>query len=243
MNFQSHPYSFLYGPWRVLFMALGVVGFTFCARADQYAAQNGQIPGAPYTSWETAASNIQDAVNAAASGATVWVGAGHYTVPPAPTNYGGATNVVYIDRPLTLRSSNRVPETTVIDGEGMNRGITWNYKSNSASNFVIDGFTITHCTSLPTNEGGGIYFAAASWTGMVMNCIISNNAAISTDATTLAYGGGMRMASYSTYKNGLIVSNCIIRDNWATNWVGDGAGGGFSISGGGLIKFIAASGF
>ena len=89
----------------------------FAPADDHYAAQNGQAPGGTYTAWGIAASNIQDAVNAATTNDTVWVGAGRYTVPPNAVVWMG-TNVVYIDKPMTLRSSNGVPATTIIDGGG-----------------------------------------------------------------------------------------------------------------------------
>jgi len=119
-----------------------------------YVAQNGQAPESPYDTWAKAASSIQDAVDAATTNDTVWVGAGRYTAPANATNYGG-TNVVFINRPLTLRSSNGVPATTIIDGEGTNRGIAMYYVSSSATNLlVIDGFTVCNCFA--TNTGGGI---------------------------------------------------------------------------------------
>ena len=104
----------------IIMMAALMGGCLPCAFADYYAAQNGQVPSNPYNSWATAASNIQDAVNAAANHATVWVGAGRYTVPPNATNYVGGSNVVFVNRPLTLRSSNGAPETVIIDGEDAN---------------------------------------------------------------------------------------------------------------------------
>ena len=82
---------------RLLFWAFTWLALALPAsRADYYAAQNGQTPAGPYTSWETAASNIQDAVNAAANNSTVWVGAGRYTVPTNAVFYT-TTNVVYIN--------------------------------------------------------------------------------------------------------------------------------------------------
>jgi len=186
-----------------------------CA-ADYYVAQNGQTPAGPYTSWATAASNIQDAVNVAANDSTVWVGAGRYTVTANTTNYWGS-NVVFINRPLSLRSSNGVPETTVIDGQGKHRGLTWYYTTACTSLFLLDGFTITNCWA--TNVGGGIFFAPTpanyALTAAVQNCVISDNIASSRDATGNAAGGGIYTLSYDGF--GLTVSNCVIRNNIATN--------------------------
>ena len=184
--------------------------------ADRYAAQNGQTPAGLYATWETAASNIQDAVNVADANDTVWVGAGRYTLPPNTTNYWGS-NVVYINRPLSLKTSNGVPETTIIDGQGKHRGITWYYAAASTSLFLLEGFTITNCRA--TNMGGGIFFAPSpanyALTAAVVNCVISDNIASSSQTNLQAIGGGIYTFSYGGF--GLTLSNCVIRNNIATN--------------------------
>ena len=202
---------------RLLFWAFAWLALALPAsRADYYAAQNGQTPAGPYTSWETAASNIQDAVNAAANNSTVWVGAGRYTVPPNATNYWGS-NVVYINRPLSLRSSNSSPDTVIIDGEGKHRGLIWYFSSSSTSIFLLDGLTITNCSA--TNMGGGILFAPspASYnvTATVQNCVLSDNTAQSDSASHNSAGGGFYFYSGSGF--GLTLSNCVIRNNISTN--------------------------
>ena len=194
------------------------------AGADYYAAQNGQTPAAPYISWETAASNIQDAVNAAGTNDTVWVGAGRYRVPTNAVWWVG-TNVVYIEKPITLRSSNGIPESTIIDGEGKNRGIAvWNTNAGTSNQFIIEGFTVSNCHA--TNFGGGIlfYHSRAVWTGTVLNCIVSDNT-VAYGTNTLstsynlspgAYGGGICSFLYTGPSPfAFIVSNCIIRNNRA----------------------------
>jgi len=184
------------------------------SRADHYVAQNGQTPAGLYATWETAASNIQDAVNASAPNSTVWIGAGRYTKPANAVFYT-VTNVVYIDKPLMLRSSNGIPASVIIDGGGANRGLTWYYNAASTSGFVLDGLTISNCAA--TNVGGGIYFVPlnSSWTATVQNCSISDNIVRSKDAAGYAAGGGLYVQSFAGF--GLTVSNCVIRNNVATN--------------------------
>jgi hypothetical protein len=205
-------------------LLLGAIGMFVlpCALADDhYAAQNGQAPGGAYNSWATAASNIQDAVNAASTNDTVWVGAGRYTLPTNPVVFIG-TNVVYIDKPLTLRSSNSVPATTIIDGSGAYRGVAVYYSSHTTNRFAIDGFAISNCCA--TNWGGGVLFRTTGlegqdwnwskvWTGMVQNCVISDNTA-GPQSGVKSYGGGIYSYSYSAVY-GLVVSNCVIRNNRA----------------------------
>ena len=78
-------------------MAVGlVVGVvTSLQAATHYVARNGQTPVADYTSWGTAASNIQDAVGVAGAGGLVLVSNGLYTV---------SSQIVVGD--LTVRSFN-----------------------------------------------------------------------------------------------------------------------------------------
>jgi hypothetical protein len=210
------------------------------ALSDRYVAQNGQTPVHPYTNWATAASNIQDAVNAAGTNAnlianatnTVWVGAGRYTVPPNATNYMG-NNVVFINRSITLRSSNGVPADTIIDGQGTNRGIA----IVSAARWVLDGFTISNCWA--TNYGGGIYVVPVAGTGAVRNCVITDN---TVGWGTAAEGGGMwaRLIGAFNY----VISNCTFRNNRALSDVpnarygmaGAALLGTYTAGGGGLVS-------
>jgi hypothetical protein len=208
---------------------------------DRYVAQNGQVPASPYVSWDTAASNIQDAVNVSYANGTVWVGAGRYTAPANPTNRFGP-NVVFINKMLTLRSSNGVPESVIIDGQGTNRGIMVLYQNRTASRFVLEGITLAN--GYATNSGGGLYLdcrngtAFAGWTGVVQNCVIVSNRA--GGLWTGGSGGGVYGAQYggNASEFGFLVSNTVIRDNQAlygaTNAM-QAYGGGLYVSGRGTV--------
>ncbi len=228
----------------VFLSALGISVLPCALADDHYAAQNGQTPADPYTSWMTAASNIQDAVNAATVDDTVWVGAGRYRVPTNAVDYIG-TNVVYINKTLTLRSSNSVPETTIIDGGGANRGVAVYYAS-----FILDGLTISNCYA--TNMGGGLLFNAdniATRSGVVQNCIISGNtvawgANSGSTADPLRGSAGSRGAGIGAYSFtvslNLTVTNCVISGNTALSGpltANKSMGGGIVHGGQGL--FIA----
>lgn len=226
---------------RLIICCLLVFGAINLRSADFYAAQNGQAPSAPYTTWVTAASSIQDAVDKAGTNDTVWVGAGRYTRPANFTNYIG-TNVVFINKPLVLRSSNGVPESTIIDGGGSSRGIAVFYLQTTSNLFVIDGFTVTNCYA--TNMGGGLLFNGDNlcrWTGVVVNCIITHNTVAwgtnngSFRDTIGARGGGIGRYNWNVSAGcGLIVTNCVIRNNTALKGPGaadTSAGGGLYITG------------
>ena len=204
------------------------VSLEHCVIADDhYAAKNGQTPSGNYSSWLTAASNIQDAVNAAATNDTVWIGSGRYTVPPAATNYLG-TNVVFINRPLVLRSSNGTPEAVVIDGGGTNRGIAWYIRVTSTNMFVLDGLTISNCLGL--SLGGGIYYEQFPYTGVVRNCIICDNMVVYYNG--MSRGGGIGEYNSSGGNFSFAASNCVIRNNRAMH---GGVGSGLRGEGGGIM--------
>jgi hypothetical protein len=161
----------------------------------------------PYVSWATAATNIQDAVDAAVSGDEILVTNGIYATGGRVT-VGSTTNRVAVDKPLNLRSVNG-PQFTTIDGGRSNRCV---YLTNLAS---LSGFTLTNGRA---TQGGGLW--CESTTAVVSNCIVSGNVARDVPER-LAAGGG----AY-----GGTLNNCVVSGNRATpaNLIigGTSAGGG-----------------
>jgi hypothetical protein len=122
-------------------------------------------PIAPYLSWATAATNLQDAVDQAFVGATVLVSNGVYATGGRAV-YDTGTNRVAINKLLTVRSVNG-PQFTVIRGDPA--GIRCAYLASGAS---LSGFALTNGAA---DDGAGIY--CESLAAVVSNCVISGNSA------------------------------------------------------------------
>src|SRR5215831_2668126 len=124
---------------------------------------NSANPTPPYTNWATAATNIQDAVGAAAAGDEIVVTNGVY----AP---------VWISKAVLVRSVNG-PLVTQINGRN-SVGC-----AEVASGATLSGFTLTN--GLTYGGGGGV--SCDSLTAVVSNCVIGGNSATAYGGG--AYGG------------------------------------------------------
>jgi len=199
----------------------------------------GTNPVPPFTSWATAATSIQDAINSAAAGDIVLVTNGLYATGGLAMS-GNLTNRVALNRALTVMSVNGYAATiiqgawdpTTTNGPGAARCA---YLADGA---VLNGFTLQNGATRATGDvliggplesGGGIL--CNSIQGVIFNCVLSNNSAI--------YGGGM---ADGTLNNSLVygnqanfgggsyygtLNNCTVVNNHATY---DG-GGAYSTSG------------
>jgi hypothetical protein len=168
-------------------------------------------PQPPYASWATAATNIQQAVDAAVLGAEIVVTNGVYP--------GG----VRVNTPLALRSVNG-PQFTVINGDGTNRCA---YLTDGTS---LTGFTLTNGVA---DNGGGVW--CASTNAFLTNCVITGNWVRSLRWPD-RYGGGVcggtlydctLAANYSDKggagASGSTLYHCTLVDNSATTYGGGGA--------------------
>ena len=134
-----------------------------------YVNLNNLNPVSPYAMWSTAATNIQDAVNAANPGDQILVSDGVYQMGGTVTG-DGTTNRVAVTNAVTLQSVNG-PGVTLIDGGDALRCV---YLTNGAA---LSGFTLTNGKA---GNGGGLY--CTSTNVLVANCTLVNN--------TVTSGGG-----------------------------------------------------
>lgn len=169
-----------------------------------YVALNSPNPLPPFTSWATAATNIQHAVDVAVlPGALVLVTNGVYETG-ATVAYG--SNRVAVTKPVTVQSFNGPAYTSIIGYQhpGTTNGasaIRCAYLTNGA---VLSGFTLTNGAT--PSSGGGV--SCQSMNAVVTNCVLAGNSA--------SYGGGA---------SGGTLNNCTLTSNSATGQGGGAYGG------------------
>jgi hypothetical protein len=160
-------------------------------------------PTSPYASWGTAATNIQDAIDASTNGDLILVTNGVYQTGGRLAE-GSLTNRVAVTRPVTVQSVNG-PGVTVIRGYTVpvtlygTNAVRCVYLTNGAT---LAGFTLTNgdtqnflvTYSSIDSASGGVY--CDSTNALIMNCVIVSNT-----------------ASGSCASDGGTLSNCIVANN------------------------------
>ena len=238
----------------------GLLGLTWTEPAlatNRYVNVSNATPAAPFTTWASAATNIQAAIDEAVSGDEIQVAPGFY-----PT-----TDYLYIpeDKILTLRSMER--RAAVLDAQGLTSVIMV-----AGTNSLVEGFTIQH--GHPAGGmGGGVFMKNNS---VLRDCLVVSNHAYwgggvlllppaSVENCSIQYnladqdGGGV----YFHSETGGIVRNCTILNNVASNngggvegnlpglitdcWIASnqavtGGGGGVDLrAGAGLVNSVLVS--
>jgi sugar lactone lactonase YvrE len=194
--------------------------------AVRYVNVNNANPTPPYTSWATAATDIQSAVDAAGAGDEIVVTNGVYSIYASDAwDPNGDLDTVVVDKPLTLQSVNG-PDVTIIDGGGPTVGGCLYLTTNA----VIEGFTLTNGVVsgayTPGVSGGGVYCEDTS--SVLTNCVLAGNYAVYGGG---AYGGTLNncrltdnLAEYGSGAYGCTLNNCTLTGNSAE--YGGGAYGG-----------------
>jgi hypothetical protein len=174
-----------------------------------YVDLNSTNPVSPYTNWASAATNIQDAIDAASDGDQILVTNGVYRTGGCVI-YNLLTNRMAVTKPLTVESLNG-PSVTIIEGNPTldTDAVRCAYLTNGAT---LTGFTLTNGSTLPIqneNYDNGVYCGGGIWCESAMatvsNCVITH--CLASDA-----GGGV---------SGGTLFNCVFITNSASD-VGGG---------------------
>ncbi len=203
--------------------------------SDRFVWTNSPSPALPYTNWATAAHTIQEALDVAGEGDTVWVTNGVY-------DQGGGvmydqTNRAMIGTGVVLRSMNGPLVTHIVGavdptatneygfGPGAVRGVIMD------SGAVLYGFTVRGGRTIEQDPGGGVFAFALS--GTVVNCVISDNASGLGGgvAGAVCYDSVIESNRASRYGGGAYVAwlnDCVVRDNTSGRY------------GGGMMEAFAA---
>jgi 3-oxoacyl-[acyl-carrier-protein] synthase II len=201
-----------------------VVNIQVVPQPVHYVSMTSGSPAVPYTSWETAATNIQDGVDVAIPGALVLVTNGTYQT--GGRMIYGSSNRVALTTPVTLKSVNGPAVTTIA---GLNTLGTTNeyaavrcvYLTNGAT---VAGFTLTNGSTTSLNNldqddsGGGVWCEWVDCT--ISNCVLAGNSASYIGGG--AYSGTLRRCvlagnsgNYGGGASGSIMSSCVLKQNSA----------------------------
>ena len=156
---------------------------------------NPDTPAPPFTNgWASAATRIQDAVDAAMPGDEVWVTNGVYAL----------TNQVVISNAIAVIGVSGYSNTLVY-ADWPAYTTRCFYVANTG---IVDGFTISNGHEFTTMGGAGIY---ATTNALIRNCFLVGNMQSNTTSNT---GGGGICAN-----KGSIVSDCrVVGNRVFVNW-------------------------
>ncbi|MBT3193719.1 MAG: hypothetical protein HN341_14320, partial [Verrucomicrobia bacterium] len=151
-----------------------------------YVDASNASPQSPYTNWLTAATTIQEAVDVAAGGDTVWVSNGVYTSGMRLAGGQATPNRLVVLSDIHIESVNGADVTHIVGSMGTNAAFAGGIRCAYLADGMLADFTLTNgCAPITTTEaeasGGGVYMV----NGAISNCVVIGSRAIGA-------GGGAR---------------------------------------------------
>ena len=205
------------------FLGMWLVGSS--PAATRYVNATNPAPAAPYTNWAKASTNIQMAINEAASGDEILVAPGVYRIAAFIEIPAGKT--------LTLRSTQS--RAAIIDAQRLCPAL-----SIEGSNSLVEGFTLRN--GISPDYGGGVFIRRV---GTLRDCLVMSNQSWGAGGVMMQADGAVVEnctieRNLATYWGGGVVlydgtdglvKNSIIRDNISSNY-----GGGVAFQAGGTVS-------
>ena len=132
-----------------------------------YVDVNAENPQAPYATWDTAATSIQEAVDWAIDGCEVAIARGEYRI----------SGQIAVDKAIHIHGTTSNPEDTIIRNT-LKTGATarifyLNNPGAKVSGLVATDGYIMNNTTVTSKQGAGIFIAANG--GTVSNCVVRNS--------------------------------------------------------------------
>ncbi len=182
-----------------------------------HVAPGSGAPAFPYDTWRNAATNVQDAVDAACDGVTIVVSNGAYAIS-AP---------ITIAKGVTLRGLTGNPEDVVFANDNAERLLHLNHADAVAAGFVLEGGsrkvwgqgayiagaggTVSNCVVRGCTASGSGGYASAVYVGsaygLVTHCAVTNNAYATTGTPTSYFVPGIRVLNGGRVENTLVADN------------------------------------
>jgi hypothetical protein len=201
--------------WRAMVLSFFVYASGSVA-ATRYVSQDNPSATPPFTTWETAARTIQDAVDAALPGDEIIVSAGLYN-SGGRVVHGTITNRVAIDKPVHVKSLSGASLTTIAGWTPYpawfsDASVRCVYLANGAAltGFTLSGGSTRIAGDKDQEQSGGALWCESA-TAVVSNCVLTGNAA-------RQRGGAVR---------GGRLENCVVTNNWSSYYAGGGYAGEF----------------
>jgi hypothetical protein len=195
--------------WAAIFSGLLLLR---ASAATLYVSLESTNPIPPYAGWSTAATNIQNAIDAAGTGDRILVDDGIYSTGGVTVSNMVVSNRVAVTKAVTVQSVNG-PAVTVIDGGSVYSefgGLRCVYLASGAT---LTGFSIIG-GEVYESPGAGVWCESTSST--VSNCMIYSNRTDTASGSFYSRGAGA---------NGGTLNNCTLTGNAA---FGFGGGAAFS---------------